>query len=113
MGWVHGHIAKRPVPPAERRLGVSEVVSAIVMKLLAKTPEDRYQTAAGVEHDLRRCLAQWEADHCVDAFPLAEHDTPDRLLIPDKLYGRAREIETLIRAFHRLMTIRRPHPLLL
>jgi hypothetical protein len=91
MGWVHCHIAQRPVPPAERRQSLPEVVSAIVMKLLAKTAEDRYQTAAGVEHDLRRCLGQWEAAGRIDAFPLAERDTPDRLVIPEKLYGRARD----------------------
>ncbi len=104
MGWVHGHIAKRPVPPAERLNAIPEVVSAIVMKLLAKTAEDRYQTAAGVEHDLRRCLAQREAAGRIDAFPLAEHDIPDRLVIPEKLYGRAREIETLVGAFERVVT---------
>ena len=104
MGWVYGHIAQRPVPPGERRQGLPELVSAIVMKLLAKTAEDRYQTAAGVEHDLRRCLAQWEAAGRIDAFPLAEHDTPDRLVIPEKLYGRAREIETVLSAFERVVT---------
>jgi serine/threonine protein kinase len=104
MGWVHGHIAKRPVPPAERRPGMPEVISALVMKLLAKTAEDRYQTAAGVERDLRRCLAHWEADGRIDAFPLAEHDTPDRLLIPEELYGRGGEIATLLGAFERVVT---------
>src|SRR5580765_711137 len=89
MEWVHCHIARQPAPPAEQREGVP-IVSAIIMKLLAKTAEDRYQTAAGVEHDLRRCLAQWETDERIDAFPLAEHDIPDRLVIPEKLYGRAR-----------------------
>ncbi|MFX8624543.1 hypothetical protein ABTM07_20840, partial [Acinetobacter baumannii] len=69
------------------------------MKLLAKTAEDRYQTAAAVERDLRRCLAHWEAEQRIDAFPLAENDTPDRLVIPEKLYGRAREIDTLLGAF--------------
>ena len=67
------------------------------MKLLAKTAEERYQTAAGVERDLRRCLAEWEARCRIDEFPLGEHDTPDRLLIPEKLYGRAREIDDLAR----------------
>ena len=58
MEWVHCHIARQPVPPAERRIDVPPAaVSAIVMKLLAKTAEERYQTAAGVEHDLRRCLS--------------------------------------------------------
>ena len=73
------------------------------MKLLAKTAEERYQTAAGLERDLRRCLAQWEAEGRIDDFPLGEHDTPDRLLIPEKLYGRAREVETLLAAFDRIV----------
>src|SRR5204862_6877706 len=98
------HIAKRPVPPAELRQAIPELVSAIVMKLLAKTAEDRYQTAAGVEQDLRRCLAQWEADGRIDAFPLADHDIPDRLVIPETLYGRAGEIATLLGAFERVVT---------
>jgi PAS domain S-box-containing protein len=104
MGWVHCHMAKRPVPPVERVIDLPQVVSAIVMKLLAKTAEDRYQTAAGVERDLRRCLAQWEADGRIDEFAPAEQDTPDRLLIPETLYGRTREVETLLEAFDRVMT---------
>src|SRR5262249_26914499 len=53
----------------------------------------------GVEHDLRRCLAQWEAHGRIDEFPLGERDTPDRLLIPEKLYGRAREVDALLAVF--------------
>jgi PAS domain S-box-containing protein len=99
MEWIHCHIARKPVPPAERLKTVPAPVSAIVMKLLAKTAEERYQTAAGLEKDLRRCLAAWDAQGAVEEFPLARHDTPDRLLIPEKLYGRARETETLLAAF--------------
>src|ERR671919_69354 len=77
-------------------------VSEIVSKLLAKTAEERYQTAAGVEADLRRCLAQWKLHRRIEAFPLCEHDAPDRLLVPEQLYGRAREIETLVAAFDRV-----------
>ena len=104
MEWVHCHIARRPAPPAERLPEVPSAVSAIIMKLLAKTAEDRYQTAAGLERDLRRCLAQWEAERRIDAFPLGAHDTPDRLVMPEKLYGRAREIDTLLAAFDRVVT---------
>ena len=96
MEWVHCHIARQPVPPSERVKKCSGPCLAIVMKLLAKTAEERYQTAAGVESDLRRCLAEWELHGRIDRFALGEHDTPDRLLIPEKLYGRAREIETLL-----------------
>ncbi len=103
MEWVHCHIARMPVPPGERLESVPAVVSAIIMKLLAKTPEDRYQTAGGVERDLRCCLAEWEARQRIDDFPLGLQDTPNELLIPEKLYGRDREIATLLSCFDRII----------
>jgi PAS domain S-box-containing protein len=108
MEWVHCHIARRPTPPNERVAGVPGTLSAIVMKLLAKTAEERYQTAAGVEADLQRSLAEWESHGCIDPFPLGAYDVTDRLLIPEKLYGREREIETLLAAFDRVVTKGRP-----
>ena len=104
MEWVHCHIARRPVPPAERHDEVPAAISAIVMKLLAKTAEERYQTAAGLERDLRHCLADWEAQGRIGPFAPGQHDTPDRLLIPEKLYGREREIATLLAAFDRVVS---------
>ena len=103
MEWVHCHIARKPVPPGERLESIPAPVSAIIMKLLAKTPEDRYQTAGGVERDLRRCLAEWEARRRIDDFPLGLQDTPNRLLIPEKLYGRDardRDVAFLLRSHH-------------
>jgi PAS domain S-box-containing protein len=108
MELVHYHIARQPAPPEERWKGTPGMVSAIVMKLLAKTAEERYQTAAGAASDLRRCLDEWETKGRIDEFPLGEHDTPDRLLIPEKLYGRAPEIETLLAAFDRVVAGGRP-----
>src|SRR5271168_5302110 len=108
MGWVQCHIARKPVPPSERLETVPAQVSALILKLLAKNAEERYQTAAGLERDLRSCLAAWEAEHRIDAFPLGRQDTADRLLIPEKLYGREREIETLLAAFDRVVTSGRP-----
>ena len=104
MEWVHCHIARQPVSPTERVPSVPLAISAIIMKLLAKAAEDRYQTAAGLEQDLRRCLTNWETQHRIDPFPLGEHDVPSRLFIPEKLYGRDREIETLLTAFERVLT---------
>ncbi len=103
LEWVHCHIARQPMQPGERSKNVPGPVSAIILKLLAKTAEERYQTAAGAESDLRRCLAEWETRGRIDEFPVAEHDTPDRLLIPEKLYGRAHEIETLLASFERVV----------
>jgi serine/threonine protein kinase len=108
LEWVHCHIARQPMPPGERVPNVPAPVSAIVMKLLAKTAEERYQTAAGVESDLRRCLAEWKSQRRIDEFPLGEHDTPDRVLIPEKLYGRAQEIDTLLASFDRVVASGKP-----
>ncbi len=107
MEWVHCHIARQPVPPDERVADIPAPLSAIVTKLLAKTGEERYQTAAGVEADLRRCLAEREATGRIKPFPLGAHDAPDRLLIPEKLYGREREIETLLASTGSWLTARR------
>jgi PAS domain S-box-containing protein len=108
MEWVHCHIARQPVPPDERVTDVPAVMSAIILKLLTKTAEERYQTAAGVEADLRRCLAEWESRRRINTFSLGVHDTPDRLLIPEKLYGRARKIDTLLASFDRVIATGTP-----
>ena len=108
MEWVHCHIARQPAPPIERVKDVPMPVSAIVLKLLAKTAEERYQTAAGVEADLRRCLADWQSNGRVAPFPLGAHDASDRLLIPEKLYGRESEIDALLAAFDRVVTLGAP-----
>jgi predicted ATPase/signal transduction histidine kinase len=104
MGWVHCHIARQPMLPSERVKGLPESISAIIIKLLAKTPEERYQTASGVEADLRRCLAALESIGRIDRFPLGMHDMSNRLLIPEKLYGREAEVEALLASFRRVVS---------
>src|SRR3984893_3766007 len=103
MEWVHCHIARQPMPPDERVAGIPGPLSAIAMKLLAKTAEERYQTAAGVEADLRRGLAEWESHGRIDPLLLGAYDVSDRLLIPEKLYGREREINALRACFDRVV----------
>jgi predicted ATPase/GAF domain-containing protein len=104
MEWVHCHIARRPAPPHERTVDTPAALSLITMKLLAKIPEERYQSAAGLEADLRRSLADWESHGRIDPFPLGAHDASDRLLIPERLYGREGEIDALLTAFDRVVT---------
>ncbi|MBV9733462.1 MAG: serine/threonine-protein kinase PknK, partial [Verrucomicrobia bacterium] len=108
MEWVHCHIARQPVSASERSNNVPTAVSAIIMKLLAKTAEERYQTASGVKDDFERCLIEWEHKNSIEEFALGERDIPDRLSIPEKLYGRAREIDALLAAFERVVARGRP-----
>jgi PAS domain S-box-containing protein len=99
MEWVHCHIARQPLPPAAKLQSIPETLSNLVMKLLAKTAEERYQTATGLEFDLRRCLAEWHDIGRVGEFPLGQRDVPHRLLIPEKLYGREHDVRALLDAF--------------
>src|SRR5271157_5756326 len=104
MEWVHCHIARQPVPPCQYAKEIPAPLSAIVMKLLAKTAEERYQTAAGVEADLSKCLAEWQSLGKIEPFPLGKRDVPDRLLAPEKLYGRDSVCKALLAAFDRVIT---------
>jgi PAS domain S-box-containing protein len=108
MEWVHCHIARQPPSLGGQTPDIPGPVSAIIMKLLAKTAEERYQTAVGLERDLQRCLKEWASLGRIDAFALGEQDTSDRLLIPEKLYGRASEINTLLASFDRVVGGGRP-----
>jgi serine/threonine protein kinase len=108
MEWVHCHVAREPMPPDRRSKVIPGPVSAIVMKLLAKTVEERYQTAAGVEADLGKCLLAWESLGRIDSFLLGTRDPPDRLRIPVRLYGRDQELKALIDAFERVVASGRP-----
>ncbi len=103
MEWVHCHIARQPEPPGHRVPGLPEPLSEMVMKLLAKTTEERYQCTGGLEADLNKCLTQWETIGRINSFPLGVHDVPNQLLIPEKLYGRKSEIDTLLAAFDQVV----------
>ena len=81
LEWVHCHIARQPTPPGDRA-AVPEPLSSLTMKLLAKNAEERYQTASGLEADLRRCLAEWQSHGRIDPFPLGAHDSSGPITDP-------------------------------
>ncbi|OQY53869.1 MAG: hypothetical protein B6245_22220 [Desulfobacteraceae bacterium 4572_88] len=99
MELIHSHIAKQPVPSHEVRPQVPNPLSDIIMKLLAKSPEDRYQTARGIWQDLEICRDALRQHGQIAAFPLGAQDHAGRFQIPQKLYGRKQEIETLAESF--------------
>jgi len=99
---VHCHIARLPTPPREVNPAIAQVLNQIVMKLMAKIAEDRYQTAFGLRFDLERCLEQFSAPSKIMSFKLAQRDIPSRFLIPEKLYGRDTEVATLLASFNRI-----------
>jgi predicted ATPase/signal transduction histidine kinase len=100
MELVHCHIARPASLANQRNPRIPEQLGAIVAKLLAKPAESRYQTAAGVLADLRQCLSTLEATGHIDSFTLGAADVPERLIIPERLYGRERDIEKLLGAFN-------------
>src|SRR4028118_316212 len=101
MELIHCHLAKQPLPLCEIR-EVPQVISDIVMKLLAKTAEERYQSAAGLKFDLETCLNQLLATKTIAHLAIATRDKGSQLLIPQKLYGREQEVIELLAAFERI-----------
>ncbi|MCU0546736.1 MAG: AAA family ATPase [Oscillatoriaceae cyanobacterium Prado104] len=102
MELIHCHIARMPAPPIAINPAIPQVLNDIAMKLMAKTAEERYQTAFGVRCDLEKCLAQYSSQGCIPAFKLGERDISERFAIPEKLYGRETEVASLLAAFDRV-----------
>jgi PAS domain S-box-containing protein len=103
LSLIHCHIAQTPIPPHEINSVIPVAVSEIVMKLLAKTAETRYQSAQGIVSDLQYCLTQLEAIGQVPNFTCAQQDVSHNFHIPQHLYGRTTEVEALLAAFERVV----------
>ena len=99
MELIHSHIAVMPESPATLDPGIPEVISDMIMRLLAKAPEERYQNGFGVMADINECIKQFEKKQNIEAFELGRHDISNRFIIPPKLFGREKEIEELISGF--------------
>jgi predicted ATPase/GAF domain-containing protein/tRNA A-37 threonylcarbamoyl transferase component Bud32 len=102
---IHCHLAREPIAPHLIDLETPLVLSQIILKLLAKNAEDRYQSAWGVKKDVENCLNQLQIECKIDTFELARQEIADRLLISEKLYGRAKEVNRLLAAFERVAAI--------
>jgi PAS domain S-box-containing protein len=99
---IHCHIAQIAMSAHQVNPDIPSMVAAIVAKLMAKNAEDRYQSAAGLKYDLQHCLIQYKETGAIAEFTLGLRDLSDRFLIPEKLYGRETEVQTLLDAFERV-----------
>ncbi|WP_437973387.1 AAA family ATPase [Sorangium sp. So ce295] len=106
--WVYCHIAQKPVPPHALVSSIPPLLSEVVLKLLSKAAEERYQSAAGLRHDLDECFARWRTSGAIPPFALGERDVSDRFQVPQRLYGREREVEALLAVFERVVAQGRP-----
>jgi predicted ATPase/signal transduction histidine kinase len=102
MELVHCHLAKTAPNAHEINSQIPLIISKIIKKLMAKNTEERYQSAWGLKSDLEQCLTQLQQIGQISDFTIAKRDICDRFLIPDKLYGRETEVETLLQAFERV-----------
>ncbi|WP_433927047.1 AAA family ATPase [Sorangium cellulosum] len=108
VAWVYCHIAQKPVPPHALVSSIPPLLSEVVLKLLSKAAEERYQSAAGLRHDLDECFARWRASGAIAPFALGQRDVSDRFQVPQRLYGREREVEALLAVFERVVAQGRP-----
>ncbi|ATB36443.1 histidine kinase [Cystobacter fuscus] len=112
LEWFHAHLAQKPKPPHELNPQIPPALSALVLKLLAKVAEERYQSAEGLNVDLERCReALGQGEH--EVFPLGTQDTPQRFQLPQRLYGREEQVASLLEGFERVTRTGQPELLLL
>ncbi|MEH2057506.1 MAG: AAA family ATPase [Nostoc sp.] len=102
MELVHCHIARQPITIDQLIPEIPQVISAIIMKLLSKTAEERYQSAFGIKADLENCLNQLDQTNSITNFSIGQQDHSSQLQIPEKLYGREAEIDLLMTAFEKV-----------
>ncbi|WP_224242433.1 trifunctional serine/threonine-protein kinase/ATP-binding protein/sensor histidine kinase [Hyalangium gracile] len=107
LEWFHAHMAQNPKPPHELNPEVPSALSSIVLKLMAKTAEERYQSAEGLKADLERCRQEL-GQSTPRAFVPGEHDVPNRFQLPQRLYGRDAQVATLLQGFERVAQTSQP-----
>ena len=99
---VYFHLAKEPTPPGNFNTEIPVMVNNIILKMMAKNAEDRYQNIFGLKHDLETCLKSWQETEKIPMFELGTRDISDRFSIPEKLYGCQNEVQSLLDAFERV-----------
>lgn len=102
---VHAHIALRPPSACELNPALPAPLGEIIARLLQKSPSDRYQSAAGLAHDLEHCLDELERHGRIDPFELGTQDLGLRLREGGRIVGRDAELAELRRSLERVATV--------
>lgn len=102
LGLIHCHLAMQPISPHESNSDIPKAISDIIMKLMEKMPENRYQSAIGLKWDLQKCKESLKTTGSIAHFKIGQRDISDLFKISNKLYGREKEIKTLKSAFQRI-----------
>jgi serine/threonine protein kinase len=105
MTLLHSHLARTPEPLETIKHDVPQMISAIVNKLMAKSPDNRYQSSFGIQNDLDNCAAQWSHNHTIDYFRLAVSDVSMHFNLSTKLYGRDSELSIILATYQRACSI--------
>ncbi len=99
---IHCHIAKQAIPPHQINSEIPKSISDIVIKLISKNVEDRYQSSLGIQLDLEKCLEQLQTKGNILHFEIGTQDFSNKLQINQKLYGREKEIKLLLKTFEQV-----------
>lgn len=102
MALIHAHMARPPVMPPEIRREIGDALADIILKLLAKSPDSRYQSGFGLQSDLLETRRQFAEGNAAPRFPVGRHDIPERLVFSDRVYGREIELAMLTDAYNRV-----------
>jgi len=102
LNFIRLHIFEDPIPACVKNPSVPVILSDMISMLLAKDAEDRYQTTKGIVHDLDLMISEYDVDINLSSIKLAQHDIPEILMLPQKLYGRSDDYNTLRLAFDRV-----------
>ncbi|WP_432667449.1 AAA family ATPase [Wukongibacter baidiensis] len=103
MELIHCHIARQPIPPSELKNDIPMVISNIIMRLISKTAEERYQSALSLKSDLEECYRQLKSNGKIESFEIGKKDILESFQICEKLYGREKEVETLFSEFNKVL----------
>ena len=104
LEWIHAHVARLPLAPHRTRAGIPAALSDIIMKMLEKPPEQRYQGTAALQADLNRCARQWQARGTIERFMVGSFDVAARLAAPQRVLGRDAELATMLGCYEQVVT---------